>query len=239
MRIRTIKPEFWKSESVGRLGRDARILFIGLWNHADDEGRFRAAPELIKAELFPYDEIKPSAILGWIKELSENDRMVVLWKGEDGNQYGWIPKFRKHQRIDKPQASKLPKPPDICHIPRTFQEHSKNTLGLFPVGLEGNGMEGNGMEGGVGGVSLPFDSGAFKEAWTAWKEHRRRIRKPMTDRAQELILKKLPKDEPTAIAWINNAIEKGWQGIYEPDSGGSYPSNRTPVQPIPDHSKGF
>jgi hypothetical protein len=69
-------------------------------------------------------------------------------------------------------------------------------------------------------VSLPFESDNFKSAWKAWKEHRRRIRKPMTDRAQELILKKLPKDEATAIAWINNAIEKGWQGIYEPKQDG-------------------
>ena len=41
----------------------------------------------------------------------------------------------------------------------------------------------------------------------------------MTARAQKLILDKLPGHEPTAIQWINNAIEKGWRGIYEPDSG--------------------
>ena len=72
-------------------------------------------------------------------------------------------------------------------------------------------------DGGV--VVLPFTSPAFTEAWRNWKEHRRRIRKPMTDHAQELALGKLPKDEATAIRWIDHAIEKGWQGIYDPQAG--------------------
>jgi len=29
----------------------------------------------------------------------------------------------------------------------------------------------------------------------------------------------LPKDEATAIRWIDHAIEKGWQGIYDPQAG--------------------
>jgi len=31
-RIRTIKPEFWTAEQVMELSRDARLLFIGMWN---------------------------------------------------------------------------------------------------------------------------------------------------------------------------------------------------------------
>jgi len=38
MRIRSIKPEFWKSETVAALSPLARLLFIGLWNYADREG---------------------------------------------------------------------------------------------------------------------------------------------------------------------------------------------------------
>lgn len=55
MRIRTIKPEFWVSESMGRLSRDARLIFVGLWSLADDYGRFRADPRLIAGQLLPYD----------------------------------------------------------------------------------------------------------------------------------------------------------------------------------------
>lgn len=37
-RIRTIKPEFWTAEQVMELSRDARLLFIGMWNFCDDAG---------------------------------------------------------------------------------------------------------------------------------------------------------------------------------------------------------
>ena len=37
-RIRTIKPQFWDDLKIGRLSRDARLLYIGLWNFADDLG---------------------------------------------------------------------------------------------------------------------------------------------------------------------------------------------------------
>ncbi len=36
-RIRTIKPEFWEDEKIGKLPIPCR-LFIGCWNFADDFG---------------------------------------------------------------------------------------------------------------------------------------------------------------------------------------------------------
>ena len=30
-RIRTIKPEFWEDDVIGRLSRDDRLLFIATW----------------------------------------------------------------------------------------------------------------------------------------------------------------------------------------------------------------
>ena len=38
MRIRTVKPEFWRSEDVSRLPVADRLLFIGLWSYVDDNG---------------------------------------------------------------------------------------------------------------------------------------------------------------------------------------------------------
>lgn len=80
-----------------------------------------------------------------------------------------------------------------------------------------------------GKVSLPFDSSEFIEAWNAFKEHRRKLKKPMTDRAQTLALKKLPDSEPEAIRWIDNAIEKGWIGIYEPKDNRYMKTSPAPV----------
>ena len=55
-RIRTIKPEFPQSESVGRLSRDARLLFILLWTLVDDSGRTRGGYQLLASLLYPYDK---------------------------------------------------------------------------------------------------------------------------------------------------------------------------------------
>ena len=38
MRIRTIKPEFWRSDDITALGWATRLLFIGLWSYVDDNG---------------------------------------------------------------------------------------------------------------------------------------------------------------------------------------------------------
>ena len=54
-RIRSIKPEFWQDEKLAGIPRDARLLFVGLWNIADDEGRLRGSPLFVRAHVFPYD----------------------------------------------------------------------------------------------------------------------------------------------------------------------------------------
>lgn len=111
MRIRTIKPEFYQSESIGRLSRDARSLFVGLFSLADDEGRFRANHRLITASLFPYDADALGLMPCWLAEL-EREGCVQLYVA-GGNSYGHVVKWKDHQKIDKPSASKLPQPPTV------------------------------------------------------------------------------------------------------------------------------
>lgn len=106
MRIRTIKPEFPQSESVGRVSRDARLLFILLWPLCDDEGRTRAASRLLASLLFPYDEDAPKRIDGWIAELERED--MVRRYSTHGDTYLEVRNWAKHQRIDRPSPSKIP-----------------------------------------------------------------------------------------------------------------------------------
>ena len=50
-----------------------------------------------------------------------------------------------------------------------------------------------------------------------FKEFRKKIKKPMTDRAVELLVDKLNKlasDDETKIAILNQSIVNGWQGIF-------------------------
>lgn len=131
-RIRTIKPEFWTSAQVLECSTNARLLFIGLWNFSDDQGRHSYKAKQIKAEVFPADDFTEQDILGMLSELESNG-LIVKYVVDD-KEYFYIPGWG-NQRIDKPQDPKHPAPP---------QEHSKNVPGTLPPERKG----GKGKEGG-------------------------------------------------------------------------------------------
>lgn len=108
-RIRTIKPEFPQSESIGRLSRDARLLFIQLWTVADDHGRARGTPEYLAGQLYPYDKGVLGPLVDWMRELADKGH-IVLYEVE-GKTYLHIPSWAEHQRVDNAGRSRLPPPP--------------------------------------------------------------------------------------------------------------------------------
>lgn len=59
--------------------------------------------------------------------------------------------------------------------------------------------------------------------WNAFEEMRKKIKKPLTDHARNLIFEKLKTfkekgHDPKTV--LNNSIEGSWQGVFEPKSGG-------------------
>lgn len=105
-RIRTIKPEFPQSESVGKVSREARLLFLQLFTIADDSGRSRAASRLLASLLYPYDDDAPKLMDGWLGELASQDMIRLYSIG--GTTYLEIVKWPEHQKIDRPTLSRLP-----------------------------------------------------------------------------------------------------------------------------------
>jgi len=76
-------------------------------------------------------------------------------------------------------------------------------------------------------IPVALQTEAFKEAWDAWCKHRTEIKKPLTPTSVRGQLKRL--DElglEAAIERIWYTIEKGWQGMREPDSNGQSKSQR-------------
>ncbi len=120
-RIRTIKPDFWESENLSRVSRDARLLFIGLFNCCDDSGRTRAASRILASRIFPYDDDAKDKIKVWLAEL-ERVKCIRLYV-VDGETYLDIPKWLAHQKIDRPSQSKLPSFDEASTHPR---EDSRN-----------------------------------------------------------------------------------------------------------------
>lgn len=110
-RIRTIKPSFWGDEAVTELSRDARLLLVGLISSADDQGRFMASHAVISGYVFPYDGITPAKLTQWLDEIRATG--IVEFYAVGRREYGWFPKWKKHQKINRPQTSPLPAPPSL------------------------------------------------------------------------------------------------------------------------------
>ena len=108
-RKRMIDPDFWQDEKVGKLTPVERLLFIGMWNFADDEGYGRAGAALLKSNIFPYDDnIRTGAVKTALEHIA-NLNMIILYSIEEQNYY-YIRNFLKHQTINKPTKSTFPKP---------------------------------------------------------------------------------------------------------------------------------
>ena len=99
-RIRNIKPDFWISEQVIKCSPTARLLFIGLWNFADDHGVHPNSFLKIKAQIFPADPFSLDEIKDMLQELIDND--LIIEYDVDGKEYLMIITWRKHQKIEKP-----------------------------------------------------------------------------------------------------------------------------------------
>ncbi len=140
-RIRTIKPGFFRSEDVSVLPLRARLTWIGLWTHCDDQGRAKDNPRLIKADVWPLDPVSLPDIEEDLQTLADHGRIVRY--EVDGRGYLVIANWSDHQTINKPTPSKLPPPPSPSrngHGP--LRESSGRTTSGKGKEEEGKGREG-------------------------------------------------------------------------------------------------
>ena len=98
--------EFWLDEKIGSLPPEARLLYIGTWSLADDNGVLRGNPAYIRSQLFAYDEeVTAADVRRWI-ELLTAERMLVPFVHR-GEHYLLVRRFRDHQKIDARYATEL------------------------------------------------------------------------------------------------------------------------------------
>ena len=114
MRIRTIKPEFFKHDGMALLPPLTRLLFQGLWCLADCEGRLEDRPARIKVEVLPYDKCDVDAMLA---ELQRGG--FIIRYAADGLQLIQVLSFKRHQRITGKEAE----------TPSRFPEWNGETTG--------------------------------------------------------------------------------------------------------------
>ncbi len=130
--MRSLKPEFWDDEELATvLSRDARMLYMGLWNQADEHARCRGDARWVKGKVFAYDDdLTPSAVDALLNDLAAAGK-VVRYRIE-GASYLFLPNLAKHQRLEPEKTpSRLPEPPSDQPEPPD-PENRANDSGNFP-----------------------------------------------------------------------------------------------------------
>lgn len=124
-RNRMLNPEFWLDEQLASLSAMARLLYMGLWGICDDNyATLPNRPLWIKAQIFPYETIDTAGLLD---ELVTSGKLI-LFTGEDGQEYFFIKNFFKYQKVDRPSKAKYPKFDESSTITRTEVKLSKVKL---------------------------------------------------------------------------------------------------------------
>ncbi|MFG2115586.1 hypothetical protein ACGFRB_23650 [Streptomyces sp. NPDC048718] len=110
-RIRTIKPEAFESEDLASVDVTAVLTFFGLLTHADDAGRHRDIAAIIAGRLWALrPEHTPAHVAQDLEQLAERG-LICRYTGCDGKTWLHIVTWERHQKINRPSASRLPRCP--------------------------------------------------------------------------------------------------------------------------------
>lgn len=144
-RIRTVKPGLFRHEELYELevetGLPVRLAFIGLFTCCDKQGRFNWRPRALKLDVMPYDHVDFSRVLDALAT-----RGFVVRYASNGEDFGYIPTFTRHQVINNRETdSNLPDPCD-CTIIDACATREPRVSEIS----KGKGREGNVEEEGKG-----------------------------------------------------------------------------------------
>jgi hypothetical protein len=131
-RNRMIKPEFWSSETLMRVSRDARLTFIGLWNFCDDYGFCINSNRRIMGDVYPYDEtVNEAKIKQWISELLEQKLLIPV--DYNGKHLFFVKGWGEHQTVQhKSKRSNV----HVNDLEQVIKDSLKSHESLIEVYLE-------------------------------------------------------------------------------------------------------
>lgn len=110
MRIRNIKPEFWRSADITALDKNARLTFIGLWNYCDDNGVGLDDLVAIAADLYAHDLANDVACT--LQQITcdlhaLNERRLILRYSAENRSLLYVTGWDRHQYIPRPSKGHL------------------------------------------------------------------------------------------------------------------------------------
>ena len=113
MRIRSTKPEFWRSKLIASVSWDARLVLKALESYVDDNGVGEDDINVLVGDCFLHDLIRePSRTLARVSEaISDLHHAGLVWRYEENDRKLLFVSFWETvQRIDKAQSGRNPRP---------------------------------------------------------------------------------------------------------------------------------
>lgn len=237
-RIRSIKPEFPHSESMGEISREARLCFIMLWTIADDSGRLRGNSRMLASLLYPYDNDAPKLIDRWLTEL-QGVNCIIRYQ-VDGNNYIEICNWLIHQKIDKPSRSKLPSFDDSSRILANPREGSSEDqrIGSKDMDQGSGSRKGSAREarGAADAVACPDD--CPPDIWSDFVAHRKSVKAPVTQTAVDGIRREAIKAGLSLPDALREICSRGWRG-FKAEWMIQQQAKGRKVQPVDDDPEGW
>ena len=99
-----IDPKFWSDDKMMALTTRHRLLFIGIWNFSDDGGIHKNSNNMLKAEVFPCDDIIVKEVGKLKDELIELELIIPFQS--NGIELFYVKNWKIYQSIQKPIPSK-------------------------------------------------------------------------------------------------------------------------------------
>jgi len=142
-RQRFIWPDLWSNPTFGRLSELEKVLYIGMFSMADDEGRIRAEPTFLAATVLPNTKVgvtRARRARNAVVAAFDHVRLYEI----DGAEYIALLNWPDWQKPKYPSPSKLPAPPEDSG--NGSGNDSRNDSGSdsrndSPMGREGLGLE--------------------------------------------------------------------------------------------------
>ena len=223
MRIRSIKPEFWRSEDIAKLDWHDRLLFIGLWSYVDDNGVGRDNAAIITAELFaldgefsedslnPHDILSESSVRVQTGLSRLHNAGLIERYRANGKRYLHVKTWERHQKINRPSPGRYPLPDDnSVEIHDILSESSVSPHNILSAGTEEQRNRGSGEKDSCSSVAAdatPSERESINDDFGAWWQHYpRKVGKGHAMKAYRAARRKT--DHATLVAAVDAQAER-------------------------------
>jgi len=108
-----IDPSFWEDPDIGSLSVQERLLFIGLFSNADDEGRGEADPRYLRKAIFGFDnDVSFDNVGEMLENIVKGVRGVTVYEKDDRKYYALL-HWKRYQKVSHPTVSSIPAPDGV------------------------------------------------------------------------------------------------------------------------------